>query len=114
VVRNTAELNLHTELQTTREIESYLQRGRAHKDLTVDELNSRWVSAFRMWFGSRGAEDTLGYYDLDIELELRGLEPPGDAIQAVFARARAQLRASFDESGSMASERVVNFLRAAS
>jgi hypothetical protein len=64
------------DIEVTREPEAYLRRGRIHANLPDGELNSLWEAAFVAWFRSRGAEDRLGYYDLDIELELRGLEPP--------------------------------------
>ena len=84
------------DLEQTRELESCLQRGRPYANLTASELDRCWVPAFRAWFRSRGAEDGLGYYDLDIEMELRGLEPPVQIVRAELALSHAQLAAITD------------------
>jgi hypothetical protein len=99
--------------EMTRELESYLHRGRPHANLTVSDLNSLWAPAFGAWFRSRGTDDSLGYYDLDIELELRGLEPPIEAIHAEFALAHSQLGIDVDGQSAAINERMLDFLRAA-
>jgi hypothetical protein len=109
-------LNAFTELlvsEMTRELESYLERGRPHANLTVSDLNSLWAPAFGAWFRSRGADDSLGYYDLDIELELRGLEPPLEVVHAELASAHAQLGVNVDGRTAAITERMLHFLRAA-
>jgi hypothetical protein len=108
--------NLFTELldsEMTRELESYLHRGRPHANLTVGDLNSLWAPAFGAWFRSRGADDSLGYYDLDIEMELRGLEPPLEAVHAELALAHAQLGMNVSGRNPAITERMLHFLRAA-
>jgi len=101
------------DVEMTRETEAYLRRGRINANLPAGDLNSLWEAAFVAWFRSRGAEDRLGYYDLDIELELRGLEPPIEVVRAELARAHAQLLVNTDDESPALNERLLNFLRAA-
>ncbi len=101
------------DIEMTRETEAYLRRGRINANLPAGDLNSLWEAAFVAWFRSRGAEDRLGYYDLDIELELRGLEPPIEVVRAELARAHAQLLVNTDDESPALNEQLLNFLRAA-
>jgi hypothetical protein len=101
------------DIEMTREVESYLHRGRVHANLPNGELNNLWTVAFTAWFRSRAAEDRLGYYDLDVELELRGLEPPIEVVRAELARAHTQLSAKADGQYPASHERLMDFLRAA-
>jgi hypothetical protein len=101
------------DIEMTREVESYLHRGRVHADLPNGELNNLWTVAFIAWFRSRAAEDSLGYYDLDVELELRELEPPIEVVRAELARAHTQLSANPDGQNPASNERLMVFLNAA-
>lgn len=101
------------DIEVTREPEAYLRRGRIHANLPDGELNSLWEAAFVAWFRSRGAQDRLGYYDLDIELELRGLEPPIEVVHAELARAHAKLLVNTDDESPALNERPLVFLKAA-
>jgi hypothetical protein len=54
-----------------------MQRRRAHKDVTDEHLNQRWVNEFRHWSKNVGAQlDHRAREDIEAELQLRGREPP--------------------------------------
>ena len=95
-VERGAEVDL-LDLRTDARIRIHLQRGRPCANLTAGELDRFWIPAFRAWFRSRGAEDELGYYDLDIEMELRGLEPPVEIVRTELALSHARIAANADE-----------------
>ncbi|WP_159014064.1 hypothetical protein [Acidisoma sp. S159] len=101
------------DIEMTREMEAYLRRGRVDANLSDGELEGLWTAAFMAWFRNRAAEDSLGYYDLDVELELRCLEPPIEVVHSELARAHAQLSANMDGENPASNERLLTFLKAA-
>lgn len=100
------------DLEISQDTEAYLQNGRAHANLTDSELSTLWAAAFSAWFRSRSAEDSLGYYDLDAELELRGMETPLETVRTELTLAIAQLPPSQSAQDSASNERLMNFLMA--
>ena len=61
--------------------QSYLQRGRAFKDLSDEDLRERWAETCREW-AKRGMSDRpLAYDDADAELRLRGLPLPYGMVE---------------------------------
>jgi hypothetical protein len=73
------------DLEKTQELESCLQRGRPYATSTsLDPGVQGMVQKL-------GAEDSLDYYDLDVELELQDLDPPIEVVRVELAFPHAQL-----------------------
>jgi hypothetical protein len=67
---------------------AYLQRGRRFAGLTVEELDSSWAMAFKVWADarpSRSAFDRTTLDDLGAEICLRGQRPPSHLVKAHLA-----------------------------
>jgi hypothetical protein len=100
------------DLEIFRDTEAYVQHGRAHANLSESELCTLWATAFSAWFRSSTAEDSLGYYDLDAELQLRGMETPLATIRSELMLASVQLSPSQNIKDPASNERLLNFLMA--
>jgi hypothetical protein len=98
------------DLEISRDTAAYVQHGRAHENLSESELRTLWATAFSAWFRSPTAEDSLGYYDLDAELELRGIETPLATIRSELMAATVQLSPSRSALDPASNERLMNFL----
>jgi hypothetical protein len=64
-------------------LEAYLKRGRQLADIDDQELNRRWIVAFKTWAAEVAAGFQSGHrerLDLDSELMLRGKEPPFESV----------------------------------
>jgi hypothetical protein len=70
------------DLEKTQELESSLQRGRPY--VTLDSGVQGMVQKL-------GAEDSLDYDDLDVEVELQDLDPPIEGVRVELAFPQAQL-----------------------
>jgi hypothetical protein len=60
----------------------YARRGRRFNGLDADDLNTRWIAAFRVW--AANPRDRAESDDLEAELQLRGLKPPYDRVRKEF------------------------------
>jgi hypothetical protein len=65
--------------QQMRETAAYLMRGRAFADLTVEDLEERWVAAFRAFTAAGRPVDT-DFDDIRAEYALRELELPMEKL----------------------------------
>ena len=69
--------------QTMIQIAAYVSRGRVYQGVSTAEVADAWVYGFRQWVNDLAP---LGQQveDLEAELRLRGLEPPGERVEAEF------------------------------
>ncbi len=73
------------------ETKDYLERGRRFAQLSIDQVNEAWTTAFRSYFATRLRQSALDMDDLAAELRLRGRDPPFDAVQSEIVGLRAEL-----------------------
>lgn len=63
--------------------QDYLRRGRPYAGLAPDDLQARWIAAFRDFAADIGDDDDLvRLYDLEAEYRLRGLRLPEELVEA--------------------------------
>ena len=82
-----AKKNIYAFLQR-RSIEQrrrYLARGRRFIVLDVGQLSKSWITAVKNWLARKDRASEITIYDLTVELRLRGLEPPYDAVKQALA-----------------------------
>lgn len=75
----------------------YLKRGRAFSEMPREELDRRWLVAFREWFETRTEQHQQVMDDLAAELRLRGETPPYHLIGAEAEALRDEIRDSDPE-----------------
>ena len=73
----------------------YLARGRRFRGLTAGELAEQYVEAFRAWTAAP-AEGRRWHSDTAAEFELRGLDPPAEAIAEELSAFTKQIAQSFE------------------
>jgi hypothetical protein len=64
---------------------SYLARGRRFIVLDVGQLSKSWITAVKNWLARKDRASEITMDDLTAELQLRGLEPPYDAVKEALA-----------------------------
>ena len=64
---------------------SYLARGRRFLVLDVGQLSKSWITAVKNWLARKDRASEITMDDLTAELQLRGLEPPYDAVKQALA-----------------------------
>jgi hypothetical protein len=64
---------------------SYLARGRRFVVLDVGQLSKSWITAVKNWLARKDRASEITMDDLTAELQLRGLEPPYDAVKQALA-----------------------------
>jgi hypothetical protein len=64
---------------------SYLAGGRRFVVLDVGQLNKSWITAVKNWLARKDRASEITMDDLTAELQLRGLEPPYDAVKQELA-----------------------------
>jgi hypothetical protein len=64
---------------------SYLARGRRFIVLDVGQLSKSWITAVKNWLARKDRASEITMDDLTAELQLRGLEPPYDAVKQTLA-----------------------------
>jgi hypothetical protein len=64
---------------------SYLARGRRFIVLDVGQLSKSWITAVKNWLARKDRASEITMDDLTAELQLRGLEPPYDAVKQALA-----------------------------
>ena len=82
-----AKKNIYALLQR-RSIEQrrrYLARGRRFVVLDVAQLSKSWITAVKNWLARKDRASEITMDDLTVELRLRGLEPPYDAVKQALA-----------------------------
>jgi hypothetical protein len=71
------------------QLASYLQRGRQHAGAPTETLEDRWIVLMRQWLDAwsndRWEYDHRERDDVEAELELRGVELPGELIPDVYS-----------------------------
>ncbi|WP_091735635.1 hypothetical protein [Phenylobacterium immobile] len=78
--------------QQMKETAAYLMRGRAFADLTVEDLEQRWVEAFRAFTAAGRPVDT-DFDDVRAEYALRELELPMEKLAAEWRAFLAKIEA---------------------
>ena len=73
---------IHRSLEQRR---SYLARGRRFLVLDVGQLSKSWITAVKNWLARKDQASEITMDDLTAELQLRGLEPPYDAVKQALA-----------------------------
>jgi hypothetical protein len=73
------------------ETKDYLDRGRLFEQLSIAELNAKWITAFRR-FVSDDSSVIPEMNGLAAELRLRSLEPPFDAVQSEISKMTETVR----------------------
>jgi hypothetical protein len=84
-----AEAFLQHELMN--ETKDYLDRGRLFEQLSIGELNEKWITAVRRFV----ADDSSVVFEMDdlaAELRLRSLEPPFDAVESEISKMKETMR----------------------
>jgi hypothetical protein len=76
------------------ETSDYVARGRRFAELDTDDLNARWVTAFRALFVNHDLHHRHDFDDADAEFRLRQLEPPHDLVRSELAAMAEELRAN--------------------
>jgi hypothetical protein len=98
-------------------LEAYLKRGRQYADIDDQELNRRWIAAFKIWAAAAAAGVQSGHrerLDLDSEIALRGREAPFESVteecRVLQAVAKAQVsNPSIRESLENAAKEILEF-----
>ena len=72
----------HRKMEQTQD---YLNRGRRFAALDAGQLSEDWVSAVRRWLARKDRSRERTMDDLAAELELRGSEPPYEAVKQELA-----------------------------
>lgn len=74
------------------EMRDYLTRGRRFRDADTDTLKQHWVAAFKSWANDLSNRQAVGVVkDSAVELQLRQIEPPYEAVRAETERLAAQV-----------------------
>jgi hypothetical protein len=74
------------------ETSDYVSRGRRFAESGIEDLNTRWVIAFRRLFVNHDLDHRRDFDDTDAELRLRHLEPPRDLVRSELAAMAEELR----------------------
>jgi hypothetical protein len=72
----------HRKMERTQD---YLARGRRFAALDVGQLSENWITAVRSWLARKNRSHEQMMDDLAAELQLRGSEPPYDAVKHELA-----------------------------
>jgi hypothetical protein len=72
----------HRKMEQTQD---YLARGRRFATLDVGQLSEDWIIAVRSWLARKNRAGERMMDDLTAELQLRGFEPPYDAVKQQLA-----------------------------
>jgi hypothetical protein len=74
-------------------LKGYVERGRAFSALGLEDLEARYVEAFRQWVSARGApEASPALNDVSAEFQLRSLEPPLHLVRPEMEELQEELR----------------------
>jgi hypothetical protein len=99
----------HKKMEQTQD---YLSRGRRFAGLDAARLSEDWVHAVRRWLARKGRSRERTMDDLAAELELRGSEPPYDAVkQELAARFAAIEQGEQSEVGRQFAQQIATFVR---
>jgi hypothetical protein len=72
----------HRKMEQTQD---YLTRGRRFATLDAEQLSEDWIMAVRRWLARKNRPGERMMDDLSAELQLRGFEPPYDAVKQELA-----------------------------
>jgi hypothetical protein len=73
------------------ETKDYLDRGRLFEQLSIRELNEKWITAVRRFV----ADDSSVVFEMDglaAELRLRSREPPFEAVESEISKMKETVR----------------------
>jgi hypothetical protein len=99
----------HRKMEQTQD---YLSRGRRFAGLNGERLNQDWVAAVRRWLAHKDRSGERTMDDLAAELELRGAEPPYEAVkQELAARFAAIEQVEQTKVGKQFAREVATFIR---
>jgi hypothetical protein len=66
-------------------VAEYIQRGRVHAELDTAALREQWVESFKTWIANPNDSALQeSHRDFELELRVRGVDPPIDAIREHF------------------------------
>ena len=92
----------HRKMEQTQD---YLARGRRFATIDVGQLSEDWIIAVRSWLARKNRTGERKMDDLTAELQLRGFQPPYDAV-------KRELAARFSDIGQVEQRKVGgNFAR---
>ena len=77
--------------QLMEETANYLERGRRFSQVHVDQLNKKWIVAFRGLFVDHDTDFRRDIDDLAAELRLRDFEPPYASVKPELDVLHAEL-----------------------
>jgi hypothetical protein len=77
---------------------NYVRRGRIHAAIDDDTLRTEWVRTLKVRMANPDDEDLQRqHHDYEMELRVRGLDPPTEAVQEEIQIVANMLRAQQDE-----------------
>jgi hypothetical protein len=62
-------------------LEGYIKRGRLLANISLEELQTRWMAAIRAWAISLSEFDHEEREDIEAEMKLRKIKPPYDLVK---------------------------------
>src|SRR5713226_3256618 len=83
--RTAAMVHAFLQHRSMEQTQDYLARGRRFAALDVGQLSEDWIVAVRSWLARKDQARERMMDDLTAELQLRGSEPPYDAIKKELA-----------------------------
>jgi hypothetical protein len=76
------------------ETSDYVTRGRRFAEFGIEDLNARWVTAFRGLFVNHDLDHRRDFDDAEAEFRLRQSEPPHEMVRSELAAMAEELRAN--------------------
>jgi hypothetical protein len=83
--RTAAMVHAYLQHRSIEQTQDYLARGRRFATLDVGQLSEDWIIAVRSWLARKDRARERMMDDLTAELQLRGSEPPYDAVKKELA-----------------------------
>jgi hypothetical protein len=93
-------------------IASYLARGRQKARTPPEKLKQRWVVLMHEWANDYAGFDTRELDDIQVELELRSIELPGDLVKDALSSLERSAQRAVDELENLDPENVLNLYAA--
>jgi hypothetical protein len=83
--RTAAMVHAFLQHKSMEQTQAYLARGRRFATLDAGQLSEDWITAVRSWLARKDRARERVMDDLTAELQLRGSEPPYDAVKQELA-----------------------------
>src|SRR5260370_11999721 len=91
--RTAAMVHAFLQNRSMEQTQAYLVRGRRFATLDAGQLSQEWITAVRSWLARKDRAREQVMDDLTAELQLRGSEPPYDAVKQELAARFAGIEA---------------------